>query len=530
MISIFAMSTRFRPARCAHLFAAVIAWVILTVAGGVNATEISARSASLTDISAAITLAQDGDVVNVPAGTATWTATLNITKNITVSGAGAASTIIVNGITGGSGRPPLVSIKLARNLPFRMSGFTFRGGVATAKDSNGEIRIAGVSHSFRIDHCTFDGLYGTSLSVAGFLWGVVDHNLFNCLQGRSSGAVEVKHKDWNGYDRGHGSWADDPYWGSEKFVFIEDNRIEFGGIGTIDSFEGARFVVRHNYIHNCGLEMHGSGGQGRSAKQVEEYNNIYVFDAAGTAGEIRGGTIISHDNTWTNVARGHILQDFRYYSGQDTYWGIANGQNVYDLNAPNGTASYWVAGTHTGPNGADSLTDATKNWTTNQWYTPTLGVAYIIRNKTKEAAGIPAQQSWTLGNSSNTVTFSHVTFPGKLPLAFDTGDRYEIWKIDRTFDQIGAGKGDLLTGAGPYGSTTMATPKAWPNQAIEPCYSWNNKDNNGKLLNLGAGQGTIKEGRDFFNNTPKPGYTPYTYPHPLTGPLPPTNLQIAAQP
>src|SRR5438045_2195427 len=164
--------------------------------------------------------------------------------------------------------------------------------------------------------------------------------------------------------------------------------------------------------------MHGSGGQGRSAKQVEEYNNIYVFDAAGTAGEIRGGTIISHDNTWTNVARGHILQDFRYYSGQDTYWGIANGQNVYDLNAPNGTASYWVAGTHTGPNGADSLTDATKNWTTNQWYTPTLG----------------------------------------------------------------------------------------------------------------AGQRTIKEGRDFFNNTPKPGYTPYTYPHPLTGPLPPTNLQIAAQP
>ena len=33
----------------------------------------------------------------------------------------------------------------------------------------------------------------------------------------------------------------------------------------------------------------------------------------------------------------------------------------------------------------------------------------------------------------------------------------------------------------------------------------------------------IQEGRDFFNDTQKPGYTPYTYPHPLaTAASPPT--------
>jgi hypothetical protein len=523
MISSFSISAR---SVRGHAFASLAALIFLGPLAQLKAADIDARSASLADVVAAITLAKDGDTVNVPAGTATWAASLTITKNITIAGAGPSSTIIINGITGGSSRPPLVSISLARDLRFRMTGFTFRGGVATAKDTNGEIRITGISHSFRIDHCTFDGLYGTSLSVSGFLWGVVDHCLFNCLTGRTSGLVEVKHRDWNGKDWGHGSWADDPYWGTEKFVFIEDNTFEFNGASMmIDSFEGARFVVRHNYMHNCGLVMHGTEGQGRGAKQVEEYNNTYVFDQAGPAGQIRSGCIISHDNTWTNVAKGHILQVYRYYNDQDTKWGIANGQNVYDLNDPNGTVGYWAAGTHTGPNGAATLTDATKNWNTNQWYTP--GVAYIIRNKTKEDAGIPAQQSWILSNTSNTVTFSHVTFPGKTPLAFNTGDRYEIWKIERLLDQTGVGKGDLLTGAGTYGTSTMATPKAWPNQITETCYSWNNKDKNGKLLNLEAGQPSVKEGRDFINNTPKPGYIPFTYPHPLVTNLqPPANLQI----
>jgi hypothetical protein len=61
-------------------------------------------------------------------------------------------------------------------------------------------------------------------------------------------------------------------------------------------------------------------------------------------------------------------------------------------------------------------------------------------------------------------------------------------------------------------------------QALEPLYEWNNWD---------AYRGTdvdiilnpamcatmthhIQEGRDYHNDTPRPGYTPYEYPHPLT--------------
>jgi hypothetical protein len=541
--------------------------VSLSFIGRVGAATIEAKSVSYADVNSAVRSAREGDVVIVPKGTATWTMMLNITDNIILQGAGAGSTVIIDEVPRSSmqqpregngpkhgrpnqsgprptpkrvntrpvqdrGRPSLlrgnegtclVSIHLEKDLPFRMTGFTFQGGSEnTQKNSNGVIRASGNCHLFRVDHCTFDRLQGTSLAIAGFLWGVIDHNLFNCI---THHPIIVKHREWNGKDWGHGSWADDPYWGSEKFVFIEDNTFENGG--NIDSFEGARFVVRYNHMHNCGLVMHGTEGQGRGAKQLEEYNNSYVFDRPmSAAGQIRSGCIITHDNTWTNVTKGHVLQDFRYYNDQRTKWGIADGQNVYDLNAPNGKIGYWATGKHTGPNNASSLEDSnpskiwwdesgaqhTGAWPTNRWWMP--GAAFIVRNMTQAAAGPIAYQTFALSNTANVITYSQVHFQVKPSVTFNTGDTYQIWKVARLLDQSGLGKGDLLTGAGPYGSPAMATPKAWPKQVEEPCYSWNNTQN-GEARNLWSNQPTIKEGRDFFNNTPKPGYKPYTYPHPL---------------
>ena len=146
--------------------------------------------------------------------------------------------------------------------------------------------------------------------------------------------------------------------------------------------------------------MHGTEGQGRGAKQVEEYNKTYTFDKSGSsAGQISIGYIITHDDTWTNVAWGHMLQDFRYYNDQLTKWGTANGESVYDLNAPNGTIECWATGTHTGPNNASSPEDTNPNkiwwdeagmkhtgaWPANRWWVP--GVVFIVRNMTQAAVG-----------------------------------------------------------------------------------------------------------------------------------------------
>jgi|GEM_PF-1741762 len=65
-------------------------------------------------------------------------------------------------------------------------------------------------------------------------------------------------------------------------------------------------------------------------------------------------------------------------------------------------------------------------------------------------------------------------------------------------------------------------------QDLEPLYAWNNKrsdadqqNGNPKILlvvqDFSPEQADyIKEGRDFYNDTPRPGYIPYPYPHPLT--------------
>jgi hypothetical protein len=127
------------------------------------------------------------------------------------------------------------------------------------------------------------------------------------------------------------------------------------------------------------------------------------------------------------------------------------------------------------------------------------------------------------------------TFTGYAPqnsgfrLANDRSSRgYDPWgKCDGTspfdgnqspsgypcLDQLGRGKGTLLS------NFDVPTPRAWPQQSLEPLYEWNNAYDgaNADMLAQDAESAlAIVEGRDFFKDAAKPNYTPYVYPHPLT--------------
>jgi hypothetical protein len=89
----------------------------------------------------------------------------------------------------------------------------------------------------------------------------------------------------------------------------------------------------------------------------------------------------------------------------------------------------------------------------------------------------------------------------------------------RCVDQPGSGTSRLIAGRTPSGG--------WINNASDPVYIWNNTVN-GSSNNSVAGTSHVQSGRDYFTGTARPGYTPYTYPHPLTAGSSPTPTAPAA--
>lgn len=166
------------------------------------------------------------------------------------------------------------------------------------------------------------------------------------------------------------------------------------------------------------------------------------------------------------------------------------------------------------------------------------------------------QESWFDMRSGTGVIFNNtatVTNPasGLRTVAyfkiFRTADPYSPWgKCNGTsawdgntsppgypcLDQMGWAGGDRLVNYDPINSVLGAA--RWPRQTLRPIYVWNNTIN-GVISDAISQQPTYtQEGREFFNRTPKPGYVPFRYPHPLvtsTGttnppPSPPQNVTV----
>src|SRR5437667_11878146 len=68
--------------------------------------------------------AQNGDTITLPAGTFTWSTGVNITKAITLQGAGVGVTIVKDGVQSGQ----LIAWSLTAGLPSRLTGIEFQDG------------------------------------------------------------------------------------------------------------------------------------------------------------------------------------------------------------------------------------------------------------------------------------------------------------------------------------------------------------------------------------------------------------------
>jgi hypothetical protein len=446
--------------------------------------------------------ALNGDTITVPAGTFTWANRVSITKAITLQGAGVGRTIIKDNVQG----TQLILWTLAAGYPSRLTGIEFQDGGRT----NTQIGIFSVFGSntngstFRWDHCKWTALNG--IPTFDTVIGVIDHNTF--FLGTVGPAIEIYGTQWNGRDFGDGSWAAATAYGSSQFLFIEDNVFthnQTGLHGMTDAYAGARFVVRHNSIFNGTMSNHGteSTGRSRGCRAVEVYNNTFTGTNLNRfVGGFRSGGVLFHDNNisgyWGDSAE-FTLVNFRSFHDFQP-WGGADGTSVWDANNP--AASF--TGTAAANSGDRTVTVSGANWTSNQW------AGYTIRRTTNVCNSSSLRFSWILGNTSNTITYyGGAIYPGEINLNFCTGDSLEIRKVNHALDQPGVARGSLVTGG-----LNPTPPPGWNDQVIEPCYSWNNINELGHHINFVTGVG-VTANVHYFNNTQMPGYTPYTYPHPL---------------
>lgn len=489
---------------------------------------ISAPTCSQSDVQNAINSANSGDTVNIPAGTCTWTSGVTISgKGITVQGAGSGRIIAYdNGTEMLTVKTGSLSVSIAGFSPgFSASSITsgetlrvsqlgtrsnfmqgtvtsYSGGVLTMNiTSSGG---SGTAHRWIVSttpttvlvnnssttmfSVTEDSSIHTNLGGFKIADGTgagdgVDFNagggqailLHDCWieQGNESIHMAVNRGViWNcSFDSSPFSMAplavhlqpfDLTSWSTQSFMGMNDpdgqhnfyvESCDFHAyLNATDNDEGARSVFRYNLFNNAGFGTHGADGNPLGQRYFEYYNNTGVFNG------YSDGTTFNM-NWWFFVRGGtYVIHDntLAPITSQDYPGQPDVNMTVMNLQRNIGANPCWGAGTS---NGAD-------------YFAPhQVGMGYVT------GKGVD-------GKGQSTYSISMYGYPN--PQYVGDSEPGYIW---------GNSRQPLNAGTSDYGFTQ-------PDSCTGSTYD--------------TSANYIKLNRDYFNgSTAKPGYTPYTYPHPL---------------
>lgn len=272
--------------------------------------EIWAASASNAHIQAAIDLAEDGDVVMVPAGSVTWTGDVTIpaTKGVKVIVDGTAN-VNLNSV----GHVYLYTRNT--NSPVRLSGFNFTnvptGGLQI---NNYEIGAT----DWRVDHCNWTTGAAQSIRILGYTFGVFDNCAFNNLSmgmwidmHLSSEAAEV------GNPQGSYSWSQPVDWGGPSAVYFEDCTVHNDTLNIFFNCRGgARFVWRYSeWTGQTRFETHSGCTPGyRNDRWAEVYgiNQNYSGGTVGPGIWFRSMNGMMFNNTFSSAVNSPVQFDFEF--------------------------------------------------------------------------------------------------------------------------------------------------------------------------------------------------------------------------
>ena len=495
---------------------ALLAALLFAASGAAQAKSITALTPSLFDVSKAVGSAVEGDTVIIPAGKATWTSQLAITKAITLMGqtttdsvAGAANdqTILQYNLTD---KRPLINVQSVAGKVYRISGITFQS-ISSVASANGFIVLGGYSQKVRLDHCHFalatSPAQAQAIRVSGAVRGVADHNVIQQLRTQTFGVYNGGSPN----DKfGNTAWSQPTAWGSADFFYVEDNYIiKTGKMWVVcDGDAGMKLVLRHNHVFNLQAGNHGTEGVPRGCRALEVYNNDFHNTDPGdtTCGGVRSGGVLFYNNTWDGTALygGFALAVFRtqntWTNQQFTGWEGASGRSPWDVNDTEGNGTYVeghapfqyfpASGSATAATGTTTtkiVDSGNPGWATDKW--KKLYGIYDVED------GYHNQINDTVSGNTNLVGNTR-GFAGHA-MTWASGSHYQIYRCLVAIDQEGRGQGDLVTGS--PGINQATGKRSWPHQVLDPVYSWNNHHSSGASVGVQSAYPTMLENREFYN-------------------------------
>lgn len=521
----------------------------------------------------ASTACVSGDcTILLPAGDFSWSTAngLIIDKAVTIQGAGIGQTIIHNDMNPADPGFRFIAVQVQNNLLTNIGGIEFQESVG---HNASFLRLSDVNTftttgRIRIHHCKFSGGFANEYLLSSFksVMGVVDHCEF--IPAPNKTGIYMEMIDWSCAGigttqiNGYGSTYCDTNFGTDQFLFFEDNIFTFnfpgGGEDAItDSSAGARYVYRYNIFNNAWIELHGGGSSKLGSRAVEIYNNTFITSTNGstTNGEmvnIRAGTALIHDNNILCATTSPIIKFNNYLlNGEANGFGPGDGKGAYDKNEQGGPFYTGTTATYTfNPNGNSTLTisaSATPFPTGAGAYGDGLAKGYSV-HRTSGATPTPGSMTHFSRIVDNTATSLSLgqDIQDQPPIEFhdqqfQAGETFAIWHVEKVLDMPNRKGGTLIRG--PAGS-----PPPWPagqnDQTDEKSFVWNNRAVHvagvlptpvgtpfGTPFNAQSSDHTMDG--TIINAQPSatPGSTPFPYPHylqfsgtpaPTVTPIPPT--------
>ena len=494
---------------------------LLAISGSAQARIINAASVSRSDVAAAIHSAVNGDTVVIPAGAATWTTGISVSrKAIQIRGAGSGriigrsrSSVAVgtgsktfatqSGLSVSAGQILTIESMPLANGTIDGRGTYMKGTVTSYSGTSLVMNITAAGGSGTHDFWKIETQASTTINHG------TDTSVPFAITESRAGSIEIsgirftQFASPTGYTNTisvantsggkpvliHDCWFSEPA-GSYNAIDLKTNR----GVIWNCSFDASPFGMASGTVS---LKWEGGGYSWTTASTMGTAdttgtNNVYVEDCDYHAFLNAGGI----DDHGRMVLR-HMLFDnagFGTHGADTSFYGQRHFE-VYDsefvFNSTTGEVlnlNWWffIRG------GTFVVTDCIMPLLSSQDYGNKASFNMTVMNLQRNSANYPC---WGAG----TVNGANYPAPHQAGQGFGPGAVFHDW-------------------VGPYGDADYYT-------YLEPIYIWNitgptplveiSDYGGNECTNPDTSTNYIRSGRDYFVGTPKPGYQKYTYPHPL---------------